>query len=181
MVRSRSDDLDKKVNTIIEQARGDCKNILKIKTEEGFAEGMKVAEARYAEFDDYFENLKNKITDECKNDNKVIEENILDIAFILARRIIDIQLERSDTAILSALKDVVGKFKEENGISIDVSENVAKRLKKDEYKQLYKVNVNKELSDEEILLNSNFGIVEASIDTQLDNLKKALLEECKKI
>ena len=174
-------ELQREVNRIVEQTKSECKELLIQKTEEGFKEGMKVAEKRCENLDSELEVLKKEIVKQYDDSRKIIDNNILELAFILARKIIDIQIERDDTAILSALENIMTRFKDDNNLTVDVSEDVAQKLNSEEQKAKYKINANKELSNEEILLNSSYGTVDASIDVQFDNLKKSVLEECKKI
>ncbi len=174
-------ELQREVNRIVEQTKSECKELLAQKTEEGFKEGVKVAEKRCENLDSELEVLKKEIVKQYDDSRKIIDNNILELAFILARKIIDIQIERDDTAILSALENIMTRFKDDNNLTVDVSEDVAQKLNSEEQKAKYKINANKELSNEEILLNSSYGTVDASIDVQFDNLKKSVLEECKKI
>lgn len=174
-------ELQREVNRIVEQTKSECKELLAQKTKEGFKEGVKVAEKRCENLDSELEVLKKEIVKQYDDSRKIIDNNILELAFILARKIIDIQIERDDTAILSALENIMTRFKDDNNLTVDVSEDVAQKLNSEEQKAKYKINANKELSNEEILLNSSYGTVDASIDVQFDNLKKSVLEECKKI
>lgn len=174
-------ELQREVSRIVEQTKSECKELLAQKTKEGFKEGVKVAEKRCENLDSELEVLKKEIVKQYDDSRKIIDNNILELAFILARKIIDIQIERDDTAILSALENIMTRFKDDNNLTVDVSEDVAQKLNSEEQKAKYKINANKELSNEEILLNSSYGTVDASIDVQFDNLKKSVLEECKKI
>lgn len=174
-------ELQREVSRIVEQTKSECKELLAQKTKEGFKEGVKVAEKRCENLDSELEVLKKEIVKQYDDSRKIIDNNILELAFILARKIIDIQIERDDTAILSALENIMTRFKDDNNLTVDVSEDVAQKLNSEEQKTKYKINANKELSNEEILLNSSYGTVDASIDVQFDNLKKSVLEECKKI
>lgn len=174
-------ELQREINSIIEKAKNGCRGMTMQKAQEGFDEGMKMARERCADFDNELESLKNEIVNDYKASSKIIEDNILELAFVLARKIVDIQLEKDDEAILSALENIMTRFKESKNLTVDVSEEVAEKLNSEEYKKLYKINANKELSNEEILLNSDYGTIDASIDVQFNNLKESLLKECKKL
>lgn len=166
---------------IVENARNECRQMLTQKVKEGFDEGMKIAAKRYEKIEAELEKTKNDVTAQCQKRNDIIEENVLELALMLSRKIIDIQLKKDDESILTALKDTMVRFKEEKNLVVEVSEDVAARLDSEKFAAVYKINANKALSDEEILLNSSYGTVDASIDVQFDNLKNSLLEKCKKL
>lgn len=174
-------EMKQKTIGVVNTAKAACDRLTDESVRKGFDEGMKVARKRCENLDSEIETLKSQVIDKCDKHLEVIENNILELAFVLARKIIDIELEKNDEAILSALDNVLTRFKDEKNLSIEVSEDVAEKLDAEKLKAIYSVNVNKELSNEEILLNSNYGTIDASIDSQFENLRNSLLEECKKL
>ncbi len=166
---------------IVENAKSECSAELFRQASKGFDEGMKVARNRCEELDGELEKLKGEIESEFAKQIEDIKSNITELAFMLARKIINIELEKDDTAILSALNDVLIRFKDEKNLVIEISEELADKIDVSKLKPIYEVSVNRELTNEEILLNSDYGTIDASIDAQFENLKKSLLEECKQI
>lgn len=164
---------------IVESAKSECSAMAMKQARAGFDEGMKVAQKRCEELDKEIDKLKSEITSDFALQMEALKENVVDLALVLARKIINIELEKDDAAILSALNDVLIRFKDEKNLSIEVSEEIAEKLDIEKLKPLYEININRELTNEEILLNSNYGTIDASIDAQFENLKNALLEECK--
>lgn len=164
---------------IVENAKRECSAMAIEQAKAGFDVGIKIAEKRCEEIDKELNKLKAEITSGFDLQMSALKENVVDLALVLARKIINIELEKDDAAILSALNDVLIRFKDEKNLSIEISEELASKLDIEKLKPIYEINVNRELTNEEILLNSNYGTIDASIDAQFENLKKALLEECK--
>lgn len=174
-------EMKQKTIGVVNTAKSACERLTDESVKKGFDEGMKVARKRCDDLDAEIEKLKKDVIDKCDKHLEVIEDNILELAFAMARKIIDIELEKNDEAILSALNNVLTRFKDEKNLSIEVSEDVAEKLNTEKMKAIYSVKINKELSNEEIMLNSDYGMIDASIDSQFENLRNSLLEECKKL
>lgn len=166
---------------IVENAKSECSAEMLRQAHKGFDEGMKVAKSRCDALDGEIEKLKSEIGGEFEKQIEELKGNITTLALMLARKIISIELEKDDTAVLSALNDVLIRFKDEKNLTIELSEELAEKIDISKIKPIYEISVNRELTNEEILLNSDYGTIDASIDAQFENLKKALLEECREI
>ncbi|MCX7715737.1 MAG: FliH/SctL family protein [Clostridia bacterium] len=171
------DEARQKANQILAEAEGEGKRIFEAKKQEGFQEGLALAEEKIAEFVCETENLKEDLSAEFEKKVRYFEEQILDLALVLSRKIIDIELDKNDEAILAAVKGLINRFRDENNLIIELSEENAEKLKSVQMKKKLVIKENNELDNQGVLLNSEHGIIDASIDVQFENLKSSLLKE----
>ena len=164
---------------IIKNAQIASENIMRSREQEGYAKGIEKANAEYLKAVKELENWKKNLEAEHEKKIRVIEEQILDLSLILARKIIDIEIDKNDAAVLSALQSVMSKVQAEHNITVEMSADNVRKIDSLVPHHKYKLKENNEFSNSDIILNSESGIIDASFDVQFENLKKSLYKMSK--
>ena len=159
---------------IIRNAQIASENIMKSREQEGYARGIERANAEYMEAIKELEEYKNNLKKEYERKIRAFEEQIVDLSLALARKIIDIEIDKNDEAILAALKNVMSKIDVGSDVVIEMSANNIRKINSLLPQHKFKLKENPKLGNTDILLNSENGIIDASLDVQFENLKKSL-------
>lgn len=166
---------------LVSRAQEESENIKKSAFEEGYRLGLEKANADLENFRNEFVCFMNARKDVFE----YIAPDILEISVDIARTIIKKELESDPQVLLNTIIDVLKKVsKNESKIVIKVHPHSAQFIKDTlpnityEYGIDTKINI---LADPSIdnggcVLQTNNGIVDASINTQLEIIKKALAE-----
>lgn len=166
---------------LVSRAQEESENIKKSAFEEGYRLGLEKANADLENFRNEFVCFMNARKDVFE----YIAPDILEISVDIARTIIKKELESDPQVLLNTIIDVLKKVsKNESKIVIKVHPHSAQFIKDTlpnityEYGIDTKINI---LADPSIdnggcVLQTNNGIVDASINTQLEIIKKALKE-----
>lgn len=112
------------------------------------------------------------------------EEMILELGIKVAERILGIQLERNPEEFIHLVKQAVKEVKEYEDIQIHVSparyewalnqkEELQSLLNKESNLFIYP---NEELNEQDCMIESSFGKIDAGIDSQLNEIRNKLLE-----
>ena len=163
---------------LVSRAKEESENIKKSAFEEGYRIGLETAE-------NDLENFRNKLSNFMNTRTEVFEyiaPDILEISVNIAKTIIKKELESDPQVLINTIMDVLKKIsKSEPKISIKVNPKFVQFIKDTipnityEYGIDTKINIIADPSVEEsgCVLQTNNGIVDASIDTQLEIIKKA--------
>jgi len=164
---------------LVSRAQEEAENIKKSAFEEGYRKGLENAGSD-------IEALKNNLKEFMGAPKEVFEyiaPDILEISVGIAKKIIQKELESNPQVILDIIIDVLRKScKNEPKVTVKVNPQLVAFLKDAipnvtyEYGIETKINI---LADQSLeagncILQTNNGIIDASIDTQMEIIKKAL-------
>ena len=164
---------------LVSRAQEEAENIKKSAFDEGYRTGLAKAAVD-------IEELKNQIKEFVGAPKEVFEyiaPDILEISVDIARKVIKKELQSDPQVLLDMIVDVLKKVaKNEPKVTIKVNPQTVMFLKDSlptvtyEYGIEAKINIVADPSIEEggCVFQTNNGIVDASIDTQIEIIKKAL-------
>ena len=164
---------------LVSRAQEEAENIKKSAFEEGYRKGMEQANADMETFRNSFSEFMNA----PKNVFEYIAPDILEISVDIAKKIIKKEVESDPQVLVNTIVDVLKTVsKSEPKINIRVKPQAVQFIKDTlpnityEYWIDAKVNIIADPSIEEggCIFQTNNGIVDASIDTQLEIIKKAI-------
>ena len=164
---------------LVSRAQEEAENIKKSAFEEGYRKGMEQANADMETFRNSFSEFMNA----PKNVFEYIAPDILEISVDIAKKIIKKEVESDPQVLVNTIVDVLKPVsKREPKINIRVKPQAIQFIKDTlpnityEYGIDAKVNIIADPSIEEggCIFQTNNGIVDASIDTQLEIIKKAI-------
>lgn len=164
---------------LVSRAQEEAENIKKSAFEEGYRKGMEQASTDMEAFRNCFSEFMNA----PKNVFEYIAPDILEISVDIAKKIIKKEVESDPQVLINTIVDVLKTVsKSEPKINIRVKPQAVQFIKDTlpnityEYGIDAKVNIIADPSIEEggCIFQTNNGIVDASIDTQLEIIKKAI-------
>jgi len=164
---------------LVSRAQEEAENIKKSAFEEGYRKGLENSESDIAAFR---ESLK-KFMGSSKEVFEYIAPDILEISVSIAKKIIQKELETNPQVILDIIIDVLRKScKNEPKVTVKVNPQLVAFLKDSipnvayEYGIETKINIlaDQSLDSGNCILQTNNGIIDASIDTQMEIIKKVL-------
>jgi len=164
------------VDTMLEQARRESAMLFEEKRREAFETGTREAEQKYSVI---LENSNDLIEKEKATFEEAISrmsDDILDLAIEMAQKIIKIEFDRNDKAILNALSRVIEDYKNEKKLIVELSAKNLEILKNHELAKKYEFRENKVLGEKDALIEVESGIIDISMDKQLENLATAMKE-----
>ncbi len=164
---------------LVSRAQEEAETIKKSAFEEGYRKGLEQANADLAQF-------RNNLADFMGARKEVFEyiaPDILEISVDIAKRIIKKEVESDPQVLINTIVDVLKAVsKSEPKINIRVKPQVVQFIKDTlpnityQYGIDAKINIvaDPSIEDGGCVFQTNNGIVDASIDTQLEIIKKAL-------
>lgn len=164
---------------LISRAQEEADTIKETAAKEGYRAGLEQAESD-------INALRAKIADFISAKKEVFEyiaPDILEISVDIARKIIKKEVEQNPQVILNSIVEVMRTIsKEESRITVKVNPLQADLVKTELPEYISSMGVEAKITvlpDDTIeeggcILNTNNGIVDASLDTQLDIIKEAL-------
>ena len=164
---------------LVSRAQDEAENIKKAAFEEGYRKGL---EQSSADIETFRSNLKNFLN-APKEVYEYIAPDILEISIEIAKKIIKKEMESDPQVLINTIVDVLKTVsKNEPKISIRVRPQAVQFIKDAlqsityEYGVEAKINIIADPSVEEggCVFQTNNGIVDASVDTQIEIIKKAL-------
>ena len=164
---------------LVSRAQEEAENIKKSAFEEGYKQGLDKANADV----ENFRGLMKEFMGAPKEVFEYIAPDILEISVDIAKKIVKQELKTDPQVLLDIILDVLkNACKNEPKVSIKVHPQIVAFLKDAmptvtyEYGIESKINILSDPSVEEggCVFQTNNGIVDASIDTQLEIIKKAL-------
>ena len=164
---------------LVSRAQEESENIKKSAFEEGYRLGLEKAEADFNKFREDFSCFMNA----RKEVFEYIAPDILEISVDIAKTIVKKELEADPQVLINTILDVLRTVsKNEPKINIRVRPQAVQLIKDTipnityQYGIDSKINIISDPSIEDggCVLQTNNGIVDASIDTQLEIIKKAL-------
>lgn len=163
-------------------------NLIEEAKEEGFQVGWKEGEKQgYAEYQSYIQEAQ-KVIKAAKADYQSYlessEKMILELALKVASKIVAMEIQDDQEAFLSLVKKAVKEVKNFSETQIHVHPNQYEFLlsKKEELLAIFTHDTNlviypdSDLTEGSCLIESPSGRIDAGIDTQLSEIKNALLE-----
>ena len=169
-------DANAKARSILSAAGLRAQELMSMKQEEGYAQGCQNAERLLNEKLIEISRLKAQLNDHFQESIKSIQVQILDLSLSFAKDIIYREISRDDTVIQSMASGLMEKFRNEKDITLQVSSHNAEILRAADLKNA-KIQECAELEDDELLMNTENGTIDASVSVRLENLK----EELKKV
>ena len=165
---------------LVSRAQEEAENIKKSAFEEGYRKGLEQANSDIEQFKTNF----NKFMGATKEVFEYVAPDILEISIDIAKKIIKKEVESDPQVLVDTIIDVLKTVsKNEPKINIRVRPQVAQFIKDSLPERTYqygietKINIISDPSIEEggCVFQSTNGIVDASVDTQLEIIKKALM------
>lgn len=169
-------DANAKAQAILNAAGLRAQELVKIKREEGYAQGCQKAERLLNEKLLEISRLKAELNDHFQESIQNIKIQVLDLSLSFAKDIIYREIARDDTVILSMANGLMDKFRNEKDITLQVSARNAEILRAADLKDATILEC-PELKDDELLMNTANGTIDASVSVRLKNLE----EELKKV
>lgn len=128
----------------------------------------------------FTEEIKQK-TDSIFNE---VESNAIEISFDIAKKILDVELDRNDSAIVSVIKEAVGKIKNEAQAKVILNEEDLQKIENTEaFIALKEQNIgNLQFSSDsnmekgDVLIQTEGEIIDAGVRSQFVNIKNAVLQ-----
>ena len=146
---------------------------------EGFVTGLNIAAEEYCKEYTGLEKYKQQLEVRCDGRIEEIENQIVDIAFVLAKKIIDVEIDRNDEAIQAVIKGALDKVKDDKELALELSQANAERVDEMAVKNNFKIKANESFGADEFMLHSEHGTIDMSIKKQFENLKNDLLDKLK--
>lgn len=157
----------------------------------GYDEGYDVATQECNDITEKTINFMHSVIegiDEGKHDLlRRYQEDLTDVAFAMAKMIVKKELEVDPTTIRSIVESAALMCKNQDFIHISVSDNSYKLLtgeKDDIVNRLaslssdVKIIADMNMKDDECIIETPIGLIDASVKTQLDNIETAIKEQC---
>lgn len=172
---------------ILKKANQDAARMLNQSSIEGYKKGLMAAESKV---ESTLLEIKQKsekvIEDVMHKANSVIdalEENALDFSLDLAKKILDVELDRNDNAILSVVKQAISKLKNETEARVMLSaEDLAGLENMEELKTLGEQSgihlhfvSDGSMGKGDVLIETDNGSIDAGVGTQFANIKSLLI------
>ncbi len=164
---------------LLSRAQQEALSIKEAAKQEGYEEGLNSSKSD-------LENLKNKIIEFFDYKNEVfdrVSECIYDIALEIAKKIIKNEIETNKEAVIPIIKEVISEInKTENKITLKVMPKDVE-LVKDKVGDIFSSNhieakitviPDNNIKDGGVILETSNGIVDATIETQMAIIEKAL-------
>ena len=172
--------------TIIEKSQKESEQLKKQAYEKAYQEGLEKGQNQgYMEYQSLKEEARLQIEKAYQEREKIIantEKEIIGLAFQIAEKIIRYKIQEDET-INSIVKELLRLAKNSDFIILKVNSNEINRLseKTEELKAFVspgklKLEEDNSLKDGEAIVISQIGIIEAKIEPQLEELKKAFSE-----
>ena len=156
--------------------------------EEGYEEGKKIGEQKgYSEYQDLLQEARQVVQSARKDYQAYLEtseKTILDLATKIAKKIIGTKIEENNDYFCALVKRAIKEVKDFPEVQLHVHPIHYEELlsKKDELMTVFANVVNlfiypdSDLSEDSCLIESSNGRIDASIDTQLSEIKMKLTE-----
>nr|WP_312577370.1 FliH/SctL family protein [Sedimentibacter sp.] len=158
--------------------------------EEGYQTGLKTIREELSKENEIRLNEINNMIELIEKNKQVIiskyENEISKLAIDIAEKIVRQKIEQKDDFVTKIIENVIEDYKNVEWIKIYVSDNEdarmieADKLLIDELSKIskdIKIEVKKGLSNRSCIVETPDSIVDASVDTQLNNLKEILLSK----
>ncbi|MFD1735814.1 flagellar assembly protein FliH [Bacillus salitolerans] len=151
---------------------------------EGYQKGESEAKAHFSLMLEQVESIVNQAKNDYHMQVEKSEETILRIGLKVAEKIIHVQLDEHRSDFMQVVKQAIKEVKDHSDINIIVHPSVYEIVlaQKDELQAIYNREKNlfiypdEDLKETDCIIESSFGRIDASIDSQLSELKIKLFE-----
>jgi len=179
--RIKSNEMFEEAREKIEQHMLDIEQKAK---EEGYRNGEKLARQHYQTLLDEAEDIKNQAQKAYKDTLAGLESDIIDIILDVSRKIIGSELEHSRDTVVSLVGTAITGCSPSNGIVVRVCpddydylcENRNELLRYSEDIHEITIKEDNALNKGDCLIETGFGSIDASVETQLTAVERAFRE-----
>lgn len=172
MINQAQNDVEK----MLEDARREAALLYESQRKAGYEKGALEASEKYSVILENSNTLIEKEHKRFESEIAKLSDDVLSLSLEMAKKIMNIEFERNDIAILGALNKLIDEYKNEKKLIIDVSVENLERLKNTELAEKYEIRANKSLGDKDAQIELDSGIIDLSADKQLENLENVLKE-----
>lgn len=188
-VQKMVDDAQDTADSMLEEAAKEAENIQLKAYEDGFAKGKEEAlhqEAEHAEnIRRQFLMLLKELRASEESRNATMEENILKLSLKIAEKIVNLSMENDDSIFMGLVKEAVSRLNAREKFTIHLNQREYDRFFAEGSGWLsdaiqsasFSVTADAFIAPGGITVISQDGVVRAGVDTQLEKLRKALLQE----
>ncbi|NLM26939.1 MAG: flagellar assembly protein FliH [Clostridiaceae bacterium] len=182
------DDARKKANEMLEEAQGKIEqhmfDIEQKAKEEGYRNGEQLARQHYQALLDEAEDIKNQAQKVYNDTMARLESDIVDIIIDVSRKIIGMELENNRDAVLSLVGTAITGSSPSNDVVVRVCpddydylcENRDELLRYSEDIREITIKKDSALKKGDCLIETGFGSIDASVETQLAAVERAFKE-----
>ena len=112
------------------------------------------------------------------------ESNAMEISLEIAKKVLDVELDRNDSAIVSVIKNAVGKIKNEAQAKVILHEEDLQKIEnteafitlKEQNKENLQFSSDKNMKKGDVLIHTEGEIIDAGVNSQFINIKNAVLQ-----
>ena len=176
-------DAREQADNIIKKAKQDAARMLNTSSIEGYNKGLASAKAKVDEAIQGINQRMDKLSEDVRVHTegaiKSLEDDAVDFSLGVAKKILDVQLERDDAAIASVVRQALRKLQHESSARVILPAEDLLRLQGSAmYRELieesgvdleFSVDAGMERGD--VLVKTDSGIIDAGINTQFSNIK----------
>ncbi|WP_284139949.1 MULTISPECIES: flagellar assembly protein FliH [unclassified Virgibacillus] len=177
-----------RINEAKENWKNERNELMEAAKEEGYQAGFELGKQEsLTQYQQLIEQA-NTITDAARKDYHAAversDQTILDLAIYISERILNQEIKAEPSAYIGLLQDAIKEIKDKSIISIYVPPNSYEfvlqqkselsRIVEDDTK--LSIYANDELPEDGCIIEHPFGQIDASIDTQLSQIRQALSE-----
>jgi flagellar assembly protein FliH len=114
-----------------------------------------------------------------------LQDSAIEISLEIARKILDVELDRNDNALVSVVKNAVDKIKNETEANVFLHEEDLKKIEKtkafevlkEQYQEKLQFDSDSSIKTGDVLVQTGDGIIDAGINSQFLNIKNAVLQK----
>ncbi|WMJ24249.1 FliH/SctL family protein [Paludicola sp. MB14-C6] len=156
--------------------------------QKGYQDGLAQAQAEMQQLLTFSENMVEGIDSGIQDMLKKYEEELYLLAFSIAKMIIKKELELSSDALKSIVENAALQCKNQGSLRINISVNNYKMFMSKECDIINRMNnisddikfiADPNMSDTDCVIETPIGVIDASVDTQLDNINMGLIHRHK--
>ena len=182
------DDAKEEANNILEKAKADAiaisQSIINDEIQKGYNEGIRRAEEQYEALLDELVLMKDKAYREYKEMLANSEKDVIEMAIMLAEKILATEIDKSNDYIIGLVQSTLEKAVNKKNITLKVSPHDYYMIQ-DNFKFISakvegfgEINI---LSDDSldkgsVIAETQFGTLDGSVATRLEQAKKVILE-----
>lgn len=169
---------------IVENANHEAVTVLNASSIEGYRKGVSLANEKTEEIIRSAKTKAAGIIEKMKeNSDEIInslEDDMINLSFDIAKKIIDVELDRNDDVLVSIIKNALGKFKSDTNTKIVMQAQDLAKLDEDIIKSAINdksTNIEfmsgSEMKKGDLIIETERGSVDAGVNSQFVKIKNA--------